>query len=281
MIARPEKIISGGQTGADMGALLAARELGIPTGGVAPKGWLTENGPQEELLRNFGLIECEEDVRDLSITLLDRQVRHINRIVSDLLDISRIGQGKLQLTMELLDLSIITRETTEDFCRSLRKDLTVSLEAPASPLWVRGDRTRIAQMLTNLLQNAAKFTNSGGRVMVGLRPDQLQKRVVISVADTGMGIEPELLQRLFSVYTQGDRTLKRTEGGLGLGLAIVKSLAELHDGTVEVFSAGKGRGSEFRVSMPLSETPEVNTTTLRETTLLASKHSQRHGSKKI
>jgi signal transduction histidine kinase len=222
----------------------------------------------------------EEDVRDLSVTLLDRQIRHINGIVSDLLDISRIGQGKLQLTIELLDVNIVAKETTEDFCRSLRKDLTVSVEAPAIPLWVRGDRTRIAQMLTNLLQNAAKFTNTGGRVTVGIKPDQLRQRVVISVSDTGMGIEPELLQRLFSVYTQGDRALKRTEGGLGLGLAIVKSLAELHDGTVEALSAGKGRGSEFRVSIPLSETPSVTTSTLHETTLLASKHSQRHGTTK-
>jgi signal transduction histidine kinase len=222
----------------------------------------------------------EQDVRELSITLLDRQIRHINRIVSDLLDISRIGQGKLQLTTELLDLSALTRETTEDFCRSLRKDLTVSLEAPATPFWVRGDRTRIAQMLTNLLQNAAKFTNSGGKVAVAIRPDELQKQVIVSVTDSGVGIEPELLQRLFSVYTQGDRTLERTEGGLGLGLAIVKSLAELHGGTVEAFSAGKARGSEFRFCIPLSETPSDTTTTVHETTLLASKRSQRHITKR-
>src|SRR5262249_29941916 len=134
------------------------------------------------LLRTRG---TEQDVRELSITLLDRQTRHINRIVSDLLDISRIGQGKLQLTKELLDVSAVIGETTEDFCRSLRKDLTVSLEAPATPFWVRGDRTRIAQMLTNLLQNATKFTNSGGRVTVAIRPDQLQTRVAICVSDTG------------------------------------------------------------------------------------------------
>jgi len=218
----------------------------------------------------------EEDVRDLSISLLDRQIGHINRIISDLLDISRIGQGKLQLTRELLDLNTVIKETTEDFCRSLRKDVTVSVEAPATPLCVRGDRTRIAQMLTNLLQNAAKFTNSGGKITVAIKPDQLQKQVGVSVTDTGVGIEPDLLQRLFSIYTQGDRTLEQTEGGLGLGLAIVKSLAELHGGTVEVFSDGKGQGSEFRFCIPLGETPSVSTTTLHETTLVAPKHSKRH-----
>ena len=222
----------------------------------------------------------EEDVRNLSISLLDRQIGHINRIVSDLLDISRIGQGKLQLATELLDVNAVIKETTEDFCRSLRKEVTVAVEGPATPLRVKGDRTRMAQMLTNLLQNAAKFTNSGGNITVAIKPDQQQKQVVVSVTDTGVGIEPDLLQRLFSTYTQGDRTLERTEGGLGLGLAIVKSLAELHGGTVEAFSAGKGKGSEFRFCIPLSETPPVNATTLHETTLLAPKHSKRHTTKK-
>jgi len=216
----------------------------------------------------------EEDVRELSIKLIDRQTQHINRIISDLLDISRIGQGKLQLTTERLDLRTLARETTEDFCRSLHKDLMISIKTQETPVWVKGDRTRLAQMLTNLLQNAAKFTNSGGKITVAVSVDSLEERANVSVADTGVGIEPELLQQLFSLYTQGDRTLARTEGGLGLGLAIVKSLAELHGGNVEVFSAGNGRGSEFRFSIPVAGT-SLATTIAQETTIVASEHSQR------
>jgi signal transduction histidine kinase len=217
----------------------------------------------------------EEDVRELSIKLIDRQTQYINRIISDLLDISRIGQGKLQLTTERLDLRTLARETTEDFCRSLQKDLMISIKTLETPVWVKGDRTRIAQMLTNLLQNAAKFTNSGGKITVAVSFDSLQQRANVSVADTGVGIDPELLQQLFSLYTQGDRTLARTEGGLGLGLAIVKSLAELHGGNVEAFSAGNGRGSEFQFSIPLAGMSLANTTTAQETTIVASEHSQR------
>jgi signal transduction histidine kinase len=217
----------------------------------------------------------EEDVRELSIKLIDRQTQYINRIISDLLDISRIGQGKLQLTTERLDLRTLARETTEDFCRSLQKDLMISIKTLETPVWVKGDRTRIAQMLTNLLQNAAKFTNSGGDITVAVSVDSVQQRANVSVADNGVGIDPELLQQLFSLYTQGDRTLARTEGGLGLGLAIVKSLAELHGGNVEAFSAGNGRGSEFQFSIPLAGMSLANTTTAQETTIVASEHSQR------
>src|SRR5215831_18279813 len=217
----------------------------------------------------------EEDVRELSIKLIDRQTQHINRIISDLLDISRIRQGKLQLTTERLDLRALAKETTEDFCRSLQKNLMISIKTPETPVWVKGDRTRIAQMLTNLLQNAAKFTNSGGKITVSVSADLPEQRANVSVADTGVGIDPELLQRLFSLYTQADRTLARTEGGLGLGLAIVKSLAELHGGNVEAFSAGTGRGSEFRFSIPLSGTSLANSTIVQETTVVTSERSQR------
>ena len=217
----------------------------------------------------------EEDVRELSIKLIDRQTQHINRIISDLLDISRIRQGKLQLKTERLDLRPLAQETTEDFCRSLQKDLMTSIKTPETPVWVKGDRTRIAQMLTNLLQNASKFTNSGGRITVSVSADLPQQRANVSVADTGVGIDPELLQQLFSLYTQADRTLARTEGGLGLGLAIVKSLAELHGGNVEAFSAGTGRGSEFRFSIPLSGTSLANSTIVQETTVVTSERSQR------
>src|SRR5262249_33191516 len=132
------------------------------------------------------------------------------------------------------------------------------------------------QMLTNLLQNAAKFTNAGGRITVLVSLDLPQHRANVSVIDTGVGIDPELLQQLFILYTQGDRTMARTDGGLGLGLAIVKSLAELHGGTVEAFSAGNGRGSEFRFSIPLTGPSLASTTIAQETTIVATEHSERH-----
>jgi len=130
-------------------------------------------------------------------------------------------------------------------------------------------------MLTNLLQNAAKFTNTGGKITVAVSVDSLEQLANVSVADTGVGIDPELLQQLFSLYTQGDRTLARTEGGLGLGLAIVKSLAELHGGNVEAFSPGNGRGSEFRFSIPLAGRSLAISAIAQETTIVASEHSQR------
>ena len=220
----------------------------------------------------------DEDIRLRSIEVIDRQFRHMTRIVGDLLDISRIGQGKLQLENERLDLCILARETIEDFCRTLEKNVTVCIEAPEIPLAVKGDRTRIAQMLTNLLQNSAKFTNANGRITIRIALDIEEKQVVVSVADTGIGIEPELLPRLFSIYTQSRQTTS-SEGGLGLGLAIVKSLAELQGGRVEAFSQGKGRGAEVRFRLPLTEVPTA-APILRETMIVPSRQSaQRRASK--
>ena len=208
----------------------------------------------------------------------DRQFRHMTRIVGDLLDISRIGQGKLQLENERFDLCILARETIEDFCRTLEKNVAVCIEAPEIPLAVKGDRTRIAQTLTNLLQNSAKFTNANGRMTIRIALDIEEKQVVVSVADTGIGIEPELLPRLFSIYTQSRQTTS-SEGGLGLGLAIVKSLAELQGGRVEGFSQGKGWGAEVRFRLPLTEVPTA-APILRETMIVPSRQSaQRRTSK--
>jgi signal transduction histidine kinase len=216
------------------------------------------------LLRSRG---TDELIRSRAIDTVERQVRNMSHIVSDLMDISRIGRRKLQLTIERLDLNDVIKETTEDLCDGLKKNLEVAFEAPRGPVWVDADRTRLVQMLTNLLQNAAKFTNSGGqiRVRVGTRD---QNKVTVTVADTGAGIDAELLPRLFDAYTQGGSTRTSSEAGLGLGLAIVKSLAELHGGSVEAFSRGKGQGSEFRFSLP---TTQKHTSGTRGTTIVASK----------
>jgi len=215
------------------------------------------------LMRSRG---TDELIRIRAIDTLERQVRNMSHIVSDLMDISRIGRGKLQLTIERLDLNDVIKETTEDLCDGLKKNLEVAFEAPRGPVWVDADRTRLAQMLTNLLQNAAKFTNSGGQIRVRVGTGD-QNKVTVTVADTGAGIDAELLPRLFDAYTQGRSTRTSSEAGLGLGLAIVKSLAELHGGSVEAFSRGKGQGSEFRFSLPMTQ----KTTSDRGTTIVAAK----------
>jgi signal transduction histidine kinase len=219
------------------------------------------------LLRSRG---TDELIRIRAIDTVERQVRNMSHIVSDLMDISRIGRGKLQLAIERLDLNDVIKETTEDLCQGLKKNLEVAFEAPRGPVWVDADRTRLVQMLTNLLQNAAKFTNSGGqiRVRVGTKD---QNKVTVTVADTGAGIDAELLPRLFDAYTQGGATRTSSEAGLGLGLAIVKSLAELHGGSVEAFSRGKGQGSEFQFSLPMTQKNTSERSGARGTTIVASK----------
>ncbi len=131
--------------------------------------------------------------------------------------------------------------------------LTLTLERGPGPAWVRADRTRLAQVLSNLLQNAAKFTNSGGRVTVRVAADSGTGRAVVTVLDTGIGIAPEVLPRVFDTFTQADHSLDRSRGGLGLELALVKGVVELHGGRVQAASAGLGQGAEIGFWLPLGE----------------------------
>src|SRR5262249_54951736 len=125
----------------------------------------------------------------------------------------------------------------------------------AEPVWVSGDPTRLAQVVGNLLGNAAKFTDPGGRVTVRLTADREARRAAVAVSDTGIGIEPELLPRLFDMFTQADRSMSRSRDGLGLGLALVRGLVEWHGGGVRAASAGPGQGAEFTFWLPLAESP--------------------------
>jgi PAS domain S-box-containing protein len=195
--------------------------------------------PDPSLLRAIGVIE--------------RQVRQQARLLDGLLDVSRITQGKIQLCPERIDLSRLVRDTAED-CESVLKEagLALHLELPHDRIMVDGDPTRLAQVLGNLLQNSAKFTDRGGEVTVRLTADADRQRAAISVRDTGMGIEPEMMPRLFEPFEQADRSLDRSRGGLGLGLAMVKGLVELHQGEVRAASEGSGRGAEFTVLLPIS-----------------------------
>jgi signal transduction histidine kinase len=187
--------------------------------------------------------------------ILDRQVRHMTRLVDDLLDASRIARGKVQLRKERLDLAALVRSTAEDHRPGLEQGgLALNLELCPGPVWVEGDATRLAQVLGNLLANAGKFTDSGGRVTVRLRREEALRRAVVSVTDTGIGIEPGMLGKVFESFAQADRSIERSRGGLGLGLALVKGLVELHGGGVAVASAGLGCGAEFTFWMPLATT---------------------------
>ncbi len=184
--------------------------------------------------------------------VLARQVRHMSRLVDDLLDITRISRGKIRLQCERVELNAIVRRAAEDLRSVFAKngvELDVRIEVPA--LYVDADPTRLAQVVGNLLQNAAKFTPSGGRTTLSLDLDG-DDVARIGVADTGAGMTPETLARVFEPFVQADATLHRSAGGLGLGLALVKGLVESHGGTVTAHSEGAGKGSEFVVRLPFA-----------------------------
>jgi signal transduction histidine kinase/ActR/RegA family two-component response regulator len=185
--------------------------------------------------------------------IVKRQVSHLTRLVDDLLDISRIGRGKILLRQEHLQLDQLVATIFEDYRQAgERAGITVKLEVSPTPLWVVGDRVRLTQVTSNLLDNAIKFTDPGGSVSVQLLRSEDNRAAILTVRDTGIGIEPELLTRVFELYSQGDQSMQRSRSGLGLGLALVKGLVELHHGSVRAASAGTGCGAEFRVSLPLA-----------------------------
>lgn len=185
-------------------------------------------------------------------TVIDRQVVHLTRLVDDLLDVTRISRGKIQLRRERLDLCDVVHRAIEDNRWSFEQN-GVELQVTVSevPLWIDGDQTRIAQAIGNLLHNAAKFTEPEGKVTISVEGNVSLRQAIVRIRDTGVGIAPEMLPRVFEPFAQADTTLDRSKGGLGLGLALVKGLVEMHDGTVSVESDGLGKGAEFTVRLPL------------------------------
>jgi PAS domain S-box-containing protein len=184
--------------------------------------------------------------------IIARQVDQLARLVDDLLDVTRITRGKVELQCRRVELGEIVRRTIEDH-RSVFQAAEVRLELEGMPqrVFVNADADRVSQIVGNLLHNAAKFTRRHGRVVVSVSTDPGANHAVIRVADTGVGMAPEMLGHLFEPFMQADTTLDRSKGGLGLGLALVKGLVELHGGAVEARSAGLGRGAEFVVRLPL------------------------------
>ncbi|MBW8880546.1 MAG: response regulator, partial [Asticcacaulis sp.] len=188
---------------------------------------------------------------------MDRQVKHMSRLIDDLLDATRLAHGKILLRKERCDLNAIVRQTAEDY-RSLLDANSVSLKlvTPETPVWVEGDPTRLLQVVGNLLHNANKFSQPHG--IITIRVDVTpQKMARISVADTGIGIEPHMLRHVFDTFRQAEQGLDRSRGGLGLGLALVKGLVQLHSGLVEASSEGLNRGAEFRISLPVAGAGEA------------------------
>jgi signal transduction histidine kinase/ActR/RegA family two-component response regulator len=190
----------------------------------------------------------EPRVRQTS-AIISRQVRHMSRLIDDLLDVSRVTRGLVKLKLDVVDFRDIVTGAL-DQARPLieEKGHAVELALPPDPVRVRGDQTRLVQSVANILNNAAKYTQMGGRI--GLALESREERMCLVVSDNGCGMPPELLPGVFDLFTQGARTLARSQGGLGLGLTLVKRLVELHGGEVGAHSEGVGLGSRFTLSLP-------------------------------
>lgn len=199
---------------------------------------LTENDPQRF-----------SEVREI----MERQLVQMVRLVDDLLDISRISTGKIELRLERLEIKRVLQsaiETSSPLIERANHELTVAI-SEGTPLYVLGDFTRLNQTISNLLNNAAKYTPEGGRIWLSVSQDG--RDAVISVKDTGVGIPAAMLPYVFDMFTQIDRSLNRAQGGLGIGLSLVRRLVAMHGGSVSASSAGEGLGSEFIVRIPLAD----------------------------
>jgi signal transduction histidine kinase len=197
--------------------------------------------------------------------ILERQVRHMTRLIDDLLDVSRITRGKIELRKEPLELGGVVAqavESTRPLFAAQGHQLTVSM--PQEPVWVLADPTRLEQVLANLLHNAAKYTDPGGRVWLtverpplppGHRPGGAGEEVVLCVRDSGIGMARELVPRVFDLFMQGETSLDRSQGGLGIGLTLVREVVKMHGGSVHASSPGPGQGSEFAVRLPTLDRP--------------------------
>jgi two-component system CheB/CheR fusion protein len=187
--------------------------------------------------------------------MMERQVRHLARLVDDLLDVSRITSGKIQLRKGPVQLATVVAqalETSQPLLDARMHQFIVSL--PRTPIWLQADPNRLAQVFANLLDNAAKYTEEGGKVW--LMAEANDHEVVIRIRDTGIGMSPDMLTRAFELFAQGDHSLDRSQGGLGIGLTLVRSIVQMHGGSVQALSEGTGKGTEFVLRLPiLSDVP--------------------------
>jgi CheY-like chemotaxis protein/two-component sensor histidine kinase len=188
--------------------------------------------------------------------MMDRQLVHVVRLIDDLLDVSRVSQGKIELRKDTIEVAAVVRAAVEG-SRPLidAGHHSLIIDLPGQPIWLEADLTRLAQVLGNLLNNAAKYTPEGGHI--GLSVEAVGDSAVIAVSDDGVGIPAEMQSGVFELFAQVDNHLDRAGGGLGIGLALVRQLVTLHGGTVEVQSAGVGQGSKFTVRVPRTAPPEL------------------------
>jgi signal transduction histidine kinase/ActR/RegA family two-component response regulator len=207
--------------------------------------------PMRNAVHIIDALQLGNSTLDWAAQIIGDQVTHIARIVDDLLDVARIARGKVELRSELLTLSSILRhslETSRPLIDMRRQQLNVEL--PSDDFCVRGDIVRLAQVFSNLLNNASKYNVAGGSIW--LKCQRNHDQVIVSVRDNGAGIAAELLPDIFELFRQGAQPIDRTQGGLGVGLTLVKQLVEMHGGSVQAKSLGMGRGAEFIVQLPLS-----------------------------
>jgi two-component system CheB/CheR fusion protein len=186
------------------------------------------------------------------IDIIVRQARQMARLLDDLLDVSRVTQGKIEIRKQVVDLTRLVKDTVDAVRPSFdarRQSLTLAVDE--EPLCVEGDPSRLLQIQENLLGNASKYSPIGGRILLSLHREG--DEAVITVADNGQGIPPEMLSAIFDLFVQGPKSLARTEGGMGIGLSLVRTLVELHGGTVTVHSDGRDRGSTFTVRLPITK----------------------------
>ena len=194
---------------------------------------------------------ADENLRLKASSIISRQVRHMTELVDDLLDVSRVTRGLVKLETETLELNAVLRSAVEQARPHIEaRNHALAVEAPARPVAVVGDRTRLVQVLVNLLNNAAKYTPPGGRILLRLEAGPEQAR--LTVIDNGTGIDAKLLPHVFDLFTQAERTPDRSQGGLGIGLALVKTIVQMHGGQVEAHSDGPNLGSSVSVLLPLA-----------------------------
>jgi signal transduction histidine kinase/ActR/RegA family two-component response regulator len=193
-------------------------------------------------------------VANKAVEVADRQVQHMTRLVDDLLDVSRIMRGKIELQKERVELASIVARAVETVQPLIdREQHALTIELPPEPVWIEGDLVRLAQAVANLLSNAAKYTEPGGKIQLSAEVDG--KQLVLCVRDSGIGIDPATLPKLFEMFMQAAPGSSRSRSGLGIGLTLVKNLVELHGGAIAAHSDGLGKGSEFMIRMPHTEGP--------------------------
>lgn len=211
--------------------------------------------PMRNALQIIRMPNADLDMVNKARDIMERQLQHLVRLVDDLLDVSRIISGKIELRKQPVDIYWIVERAVETANPIIEtREHALHTDLPEKPVWVEGDPVRLAQVIANLLTNAAKYTERAGQIWLSVKREG--GLLVLRVRDSGIGIDPEVLPRIFDVFVQADPSLARSQGGLGIGLTLVKRIVEMHGGTIEAHSPANGEGSEFIVRLPVIEKKE-------------------------